>query len=75
MIYDTIDQQQKDIQQQGTEQAYLEGMTDGSHGYPLRLKRMHDTAYIKGYVIGITKWAAELERREQENYADSALEF
>ena len=70
-----IDQQQKDAQQQGIEQAYLEGVTDGSHGYPIRLKRMHDTAYIKGYVVGISQWAQELERREIENYGDSALEF
>lgn len=75
MINYDLDQQQKDIQQQGTEQAYLDGLTDGSHGYPLLLKRMHDLAYIKGYVIGITQWATELERREQENYANSVFEF
>lgn len=50
---------------------YLTGFTDGSHGYPLRLKSIHNTAYIKGYSKGIAEWAAELERREQENYGRS----
>ncbi len=50
---------------------YLAGITDGSHGYPLRLKLMHNTAYIKGYCKGINQWCAELERREQENYGQS----
>ena len=75
MINYDLDQQQKAAQFQGNEQAFLDGMTDGSHGYPLRFKRMHDTAYIKGYASGIAQWATELERREQENYGDSALEF
>lgn len=75
MVNYDLDQQQKSAQEQGIEQAYLDGLTDGSHGYPIRLKRMHDVAYIKGYCAGIAQWAAELERREQENYADSALEF
>jgi hypothetical protein len=51
---------------------YLAGFSDGSHGYPLRLKLMHNTAYIKGYCKGISQWAAELERREIENYGQSA---
>ena len=75
MINYDADSKQKAAQEQGIEQAYLDGLTDGSHGLPLKLKRMHDTAYINGYVIGISQWAQELERREQENYADSALEF
>lgn len=72
MINYDLDQQQKAAQFEGTEQAYLDGMTDGSHGYPLRFKRMHNTAYIKGYCKGIAQWAAELERREQENYNQPA---
>lgn len=51
---------------------YLAGFSDGSHGYPLRLKFIHNTAYIKGYCKGIAEWAAELERREQENYNQPA---
>jgi len=75
MINYDLDQQQKLVQEEGIGQAYLDGVTDGSHGYPLRLKRIHDIAYIKGYCQGINQWATELERREQENYAQSALEF
>jgi len=50
---------------------YLAGFTDGSQGYPLRLKFIHNTAYIKGYCKGIAGWATELERREQENYGQA----
>ena len=50
---------------------YLAGFNDGSHAYPVRLKLMHNTAYIKGYCKGIAQWAAELERREEENYGQS----
>lgn len=75
MINYDIDQRQKDLQAQGNQESHIAGCSDGSLGLPLRIKFMHDTAYIKGYVIGISQWAAELERREQENYADSALEF
>lgn len=58
-------------QEADKDQAYLTGLSDGSHGYPIRLKRIHDTAYIKGYAQGINHWATELERREQENYGQS----
>lgn len=53
----------------------LAGLTDGSHGHPLQIKYMHENAYITAYVIGITKWKEELDRREAENYAQSELEF
>lgn len=66
---------QKDQQQQAQFNLNLLGITDGSHGYPLQIKYMHDSAYLNGYVIGISQWAQEIERREQENYADSAMEF
>lgn len=51
---------------------YLAGFRDGSRAYPVRLKLMHNKAYIKGYCKGIAEWATELERREQENYNQPA---
>lgn len=53
----------------------LAGLTDGASGLPLQTKYMHENAYITAYVIGITKWKEELDRREAENFAQSGLEF
>lgn len=53
----------------------LAGLTDGSHGHPLQTKYMHQNAYITAYVIGITQWKAELDRREAENFANQCFEF
>lgn len=75
MINYDLDQQQKSAQEQAQLDLNLLGITDGSHGYPLQIKFMHESAYINGYVIGISQWAQELERREQENWASSAVEF
>ena len=61
--------------QEAYHQLWLEGMTDGSYAIPLQIKHMHNLTYINGYAAGINKWAAELERREQEKYQLAALEF
>ncbi|NEP00865.1 MAG: hypothetical protein F6K58_19810 [Symploca sp. SIO2E9] len=75
MIPYDIDQHNKEVQEQGRIDLEVEGLTDGSHGYPLTIKYMHDLTYISAYVIGITRWKDELERRERENYEASLLEF
>lgn len=53
----------------------LAGYTDGSHGHPLDVKHMHEKAYLQHYVIGLTQWLAELERREVENFEAQQMEF
>ncbi|NEP56923.1 MAG: hypothetical protein F6K31_07835 [Symploca sp. SIO2G7] len=56
-------------------EAYIDGLTDGSHGYPFNLKFMHHFEYMSGYVEGLIKWRDELLRREQTNLELSAFEF
>ncbi len=53
----------------------LAGLTDGSHGHPIDEKYMHEKAYLQHYVVGLTQWIAELERRETENWAETPMEF
>lgn len=69
-----IDELQVNLQE-SYEEHHLKGFTDGSHGYPLQIKHMHELTYLRGYAIGITQWIKELERREQENYANSVFKF
>ena len=64
MIPYHIDQQQKAQQLEGTQDREIEGITDGSHAYPLQVKYIHDLTYIKGYVMGISQWATELQDRK-----------
>ena len=75
MIPDDIDQQQKAQQLEGAENRRIEGFTDGSYGYPLQIKYMHNLTYIEGYAIGICQWKDELERRERENFEQAGMEF
>ena len=61
--------------QEAYHQLWLEGFTDGSWGLPLNPKYTNNLTYINAYAEGIQKWAAELERREQEKYELATLEF
>ena len=69
------DQQQKSAQAEAMFELKLAGLTDGSHGHPLDVKHMHDKAYLQHYVIGLTQWVEELERREAENFVNQQMEF
>lgn len=53
----------------------LAGLTDGCHGHPLDVKHMHEKAYLQHYVVGLTQWLEELERREAENFEAQQMEF
>ena len=54
---------------------YLEGITDGSHGFPFPLKNIHNRSYMLGYLEGLKKWCDELYQREQKNLEASVFEF
>ncbi len=55
--------------------SYLTGIADGSKGFPLQIKFMHNCDYINGYILGLGQWATELEQQEQESQINAALEF